>query len=555
MRHKGLLLLLWLAWLLIPGPTAAQTIGSILSGFEVRNITQEPADDFHLVLAGVDCSAVIQTVGPPGWTSTCITLPDGRMVLSWQGVMPLFPGQTGGFGVELAGSPDWRVLCACWTQGGRVLFPMLAWPNQRWNAALGRFVDIVDGYRPLVDPWVTIDRQYTALRGPLELAGLTWDDTAVLPWEPGPGPEPLPADPEVFLDLPIPMSPVDGAVLVRYPVIAPDGMVLARFINQLAVPAMLPGPMYSNFDVVNRTGVCVNDFHLLLEGVGCGMLLPGPQGLYVPPGWTVVCIDTPTGCELRWTRIDGGCVLPGEVVHFGYALVFSPQVRIRAGYWTRDGIPLPPFLDPVIQTWELPGGLVFDRVWGFPPLVEPAGVIFRRDWAALPAGNIPLEQLNRDGTQMLPWQEADPGFISAPPDPAFEAPFVFPELPFVPSALLIRYDVYGAGETLLVSFTNQALPTTVLPPIPPIQDLRIQRVNDTAPDLLHLRLEWTPPASPGLPLQYRIIEYDDPYDPATGETIAYVIDSFFDVFVEIDTAQESPLKGYRVTADYLPPPR
>lgn len=553
MRRNSLLVLLWLVWMLIPGPTAAQTIGSILSGFDVVNITQEPADDFHLVLEGVDCAAVIQTVGPPGWTAVCSDLGAGRMVLTWQGPMPLFPGQSGQFGVELAGSPDWRVLCACWTQAGRVLLPLVSWPNQRWDARLGRFVDIVDGYRPLVNPLVSIDRRFTLLRGPMPLDDLTWDNTGTLPWEPGPGPELLPAEPGVFLDLPIPVSPIDGAVLVRYPVTGPDGTVGARFINQLAIQAMMPGPMYSNFDVVNRTGVCVNDFHLVLEGVSCAMLLPGPAGIYVPPGWTVVCIDTPLGCELRWTRIDGACVMPGEVVHFGYVIAWAPQVRIRAGYWTWNGIPLPPFLDPVIQTWEVPGGAVIDRVWGFDPLIEPAGVVFRREFAVLPLQVIPLPQLNREETQWVPWQMADPGFLVAPPDPGFEAVFEFPELPPVPSALLIRYDVYGSGETRLVSFTNEALTGSVLPPIPPIQDLRIERMGDTAPGMLHLRLHWSPPPSPGIPLEYRVIAFDPPGGP--GQTAGYTVDSFFDIFLEVDTGDANRNITYRVAADYQQPVR
>jgi hypothetical protein len=552
MRQRCLFLLLWCWWLLIPGPTAAQPIGSILSGFDVYNRTGEPASDFHLILTGMSGGSVMQTVSPPGWVSSTTVLPDGSVVLSWQGSMLVFPGQSGAFGVEVSGAPDWRVVCAFWTWNGRVLFPMIAWPNQRWNALTGTFVDIVDGYRPLVSPFVGIERQFTVMRGALPLSELNWDGTATLPWEPGFGPETLTNNPDMTLDLPIPMGMPDGAVLVRYPVTSPTGIIEARYTNQLVVQPFMPGPMFSNFDVVNLTGLCVNDFHVVLEGVHCSDLLAGPEGLYTAPGWIAVCVDTPLGCELRWTRIDGGCVMPGEMVHFGYGLWYTPVFRIRAAYWTWNGIPLPPFLDPVQQTWENMGGLVVDRVWGYPPLVEPMGVIFRRDFAMQAGGGIPLAQLNREGTADLQWLPADDGWTMAPPDPAFQSPFVFPPVPFQTGALFIRYDVYGGGEELFVAFTNEARLGGALPPIPPIQDLRIERIMDTSPDMLHLRLHWSPPINPSTPLQYRVIGFSNPYDISTGETVGYTIDSFFDIWYELEP-EAPPLAGYRVTADYLVP--
>ena len=551
----------WFGWILafsltlLPARAPAQEIGSILSSFTVANLTSEPADDFHVIVSGIVCGDLSETVGPTGWTFACMPLPDGNVLLGWQGGPPAWPGQSLPFGLRLVGSPQWRIVCAYWTAGGRVLFPMATWPNQRWDIWSTLWADVVDGYQPPVNPQVTIVREWTPVPSPLALADLTWDATAPLPWQPSGNPELIPNNPQSFFDIFLESNGMP-ALLVRYPVYA-EGMEIpeARFTNQIVLGDFQPAQMFSSFDVVNRGTICANDFHVVLEGVTCATLLSGPQGLFAPPGWQALCIDLPsgTGCEIRWTAVDGSCVLPGEMRHFGYGLFGLPDFRITAAYWTWNGVPILPFLDVVQQVWlsDSPGQVV-DRVWGYPPLVDPWGVYVMREWAWSPQP-VPLSMLTWDETLYLPWTWADPGMMQIPPDPWIELPFFFPWLP-TEVARLIRYQVWGGAEQLFMTFVNEAVPG-VVEPIPPIEDLRIHYLGESEPGVGHFRLEWTPPPSPdGLPLEFRIIGYTNPYDATTEVTEGYTVESFFDVFTSIETQDrtQAPPHFWRVVADYLP---
>jgi hypothetical protein len=554
MRRRWLAGALLLALFLgLPASTAAQQIGSILSGFTVTNVTGQSANDFHVVVSGIGCGEVQVQTAPPGWSFQCMAMPNGDVVLSWVGGPPVQPGQSATFGLQVAGSPPWRVVCAYWTQGWRVLFPMVTWPNQRWDASFGQWVDIVDGYRPPVNPTAFIEREWAPSPLPISLPQLTWDQTAMLPWQPsGLGPEPIPNMPDSFFDIFLEVSGMPAA-LVRYPVADPaTGLTTARYTNQVTTGLFGPVQMFSNFDAVNRSDICVNDFHVVLSGVSCGQLLGGSQGLFSPPGWSATCMDLPfgQGCVINWMATDGSCVLPGDMRHFGYGLWGIPNFRISAAYWTWNGVPVLPFVDVIQQTWEptAMGGWI-DRVWGFPPLVEPWGVQIRRDWAWTPTP-IALPQLDWTQTQGLPWALADPGLQVIPPSPEFQLPFFFPMLPESASRL-IRYQAVDNSGQVLMTFVNEAIPAVGPTPIPPIQDLRIDFLGEVD-GMGHFRLSWTPPLQGGTLLQYRIIGQSEPWDPSGGFTYGYTVDSFFDVFLETYGRTQAPPTFFRVAADYLP---
>lgn len=554
MKRGVLCLYLLLAWMALPGRVEAQPITGIMSGFEVTNHCGEPADDFHLIVTGVSCEDVLDMRMPRGWGFDCQTLPDGSTHFQWTGLFPIYEGQSAFFGLELAGSPDWRVDCAYWTSGGRLLLPMVSWPNQRWNAATGQFVDIVNGYRPPLNPFVFIQRE-TAL-SPLgfPLPFLTWNETQGLPWQPVPGPELIPNLPDSFFDIFLETLGMNAA-LVRYPVTSPQGQLQARYVNQLELSPWNPPGLFSNFDAWNWTDVCVNDFHVVLQGVGCANLQAGSQGLFVPPGWGVQCLDLPNGgLEIRWTTLDGSCVSPGDFRHFGYGLNTLLPFSIVASYWTWDGVPILPFMEPVQQTWLWDGGSgVTDRVWGFPPLVEPQGVTIRRDYAIQPLSPLPLYQLNWEESAELGWLPADPLPQWVPPDSFFDVFFTFPQPPLESAALLIRYEVTTPDGTTGLRFVNQALLPVPQPPIPPIHDLRIDYLGEVEPGLGHFRLSWTPPVPPvPMPLEYHIYSYSDPYDPATAQPLGYTIDSFFDIYMDVTGVTEIPGSHFRVRTDYQP---
>lgn len=280
------------------------------------------------------------------------------------GLFPILPGETAFFGLDLAGSPDWRIVSAYWTQGGRVLFPLISWPNQRWNVATGQFEDIVNGYQPPVNPQIILERDFVVVQEPIPLSGLTWDETVMLPWQNTGLAEWLPWEPGFSLDLSIPLQTTGNAVLVRYPAYSPSERLQASYTNQL---------------------------------------------------------DIPGGVEIRWFSIDGSCVLPGAFRHFGYGLNTIQEFFIVASYWTWNGIPILPFMEPVQQTWIWEGApFVIDRVWGFPPLVEPQGVTIRRDFAFQPVVPLGLDQLTWEESGALPWIPADPAPQWIPPDSFFD---------------------------------------------------------------------------------------------------------------------------------------
>ncbi len=557
-------LLLWFT-LLCGLPLQAAMVTGVLSNFDVHNFTNEDANDFHMIIRGVTCTDVINTMSPPGWLFNCTELPDGSVVVSWRHPTDYIPHCTmAHFGVEFPGQPDFFILAAYWTKDGRVLFPWLSFVNQRWEGSAECWVgDLVDGYAPGIGlDGVIIDRDFILMPEPLPLPDLMWDDLAGLMWDPGPPPEVLPLDPGLAVPLPIPVIPEEtGAILVRYPVTdASTGALAARFTNELVLNPdfyLPPTRMFSNFDVFNNSGICVNDFHLSLRGITCLEV----TDFYLPAGWVATCFPHPDGlgCDLIWTCIDGSCVDPGSMVHFGYGINGPNLVNfsIRAAYWTYNGVPIPPAISFVNQTWNWQDPWMSeDLVWGGTPLTDPFGVEVRRDWGTL-VDPLPLPDLTWGNLEeLIPWQPADLEPLTLPPDPSYTVPYYFePEITGQAGALFIRYEVIDSTGDVQLRFSNEALIEPVR--IPPIEDLTITYMGMPTPELAQFRLEWTPPPLPlPQPIRFTIYEGPEPYEPI-DTPIGWTVDSFFDVFVEVDMAVEPANRRtfYRVTADYIEPSR
>jgi len=323
---------------------------------------------------------------------------------------------------------------------------------------------------------------------------------------------------------------------------------IARFTNELVIDPMqmLPQALFSNFDVYNYTDFCVNDFHISVDGVSCIDFAMPPNNFYVPMGWDVVCVDRPGGCEITWFALDNACLLPGEMLHFGLGLLGNPNVRVNAAYWTWNGIPCLPFFNFVWQNWELDGPVILDIVQGYNPIVDPMGVTIQRDFGLL-QDPLPLPELNATGTSGIHWLPADMEPMLIPPDPEFVLPFIFdPQQTSQANALLITYAVTGSDGIEQLRFYNEALIESIPPP-PPIEDLRIEFMGNPEPGLMHFRLEWTPTVLP--PYSFYVYEYFEPYPLRQPEPIGFTVDSFFDVFYEVEFEDPPPPLFFRVTTD------
>jgi len=387
---------------------------------------------------------------------------------------------------------------------------------------------------------------------PFELPELNRDFTGGLEWMPGPGPELIPPDPEFAIPFVVPCSGMgEGAVLIQYDVFPIDGMVIepTRFTNQVMIAPMRDDRSevlvsYTSFESVNLTGWCVNDLHLSLTGIHCAELLD----IYNSLGWQYTCIDNLNGCEITFYSIDGTCLDVNGIGQFSFAAMGSPQYLVNACYWTWNGTPCWPFVDFVNQTWMPDANCnVVDIVWGYDPIVDPQGVLIQRDFSILSGFSIPLPGLTWDETAMLPWEPADWEPIMVPPDPDVFFPFIFePWQTDGASALLIRYEVMslsGVEPMPQIRFTNEAL-VGAPPPPPPVIDLRINLI-ELVGEFAHFELNWSP--VPGAE-SYHIYQLGEPYN-APEEEIGWTVDSFFDVFVEIDIPDNPPKGFFKVTTD------
>jgi hypothetical protein len=102
---------------------------------------------------------------------------------------------------------------------------------------------------------VSVRRQYVTLPSRLPLEKLNWPDTAHLPWVDAPN-DPAPLNPGDRTELVIPVGNSDQAVLVRYEVMDPPGVVVTRFVNEAEIEVDLGEPVPPPEDVVCTISDC-----------------------------------------------------------------------------------------------------------------------------------------------------------------------------------------------------------------------------------------------------------------------------------------------------------
>ena len=564
MKLRVLLRVLPLVPLVFSAPAQAAWITGVLSNFDVRNITVENADDFHLIIDSVSCTDIIDGYDPPDWVFSCLDLPEGGLVVSWQSLTDLvLSTETRHFGVEFEGNPQFRVRAAYWTYEGRILFPWISFVNQRWEDSMECWVDdLLDGYPRLLNLEVTIsNRDFAWSDTVIQLSDLTWETTEPLYWTTGIQWEDIPNDPEYesLLEIPSPGWPI-GGTLVRYDLWKPGFIDQAAiFTNEVLWDSTgIIESMLSGFEVINFTDYCVDAFHLSLRGVITTDFANSPNDFYAPSGWSVVCADHTDGggCDIAWTVTPGSCLEPEEYEWFqlGFGLEGVPWFQVRAAWWASEGIPVSPLLEFVNQIWY-ESQVAFETInvlQGYDRVQEIAGMqigIFTGREFAYPEGQpIPLDMLTWEETAYLDCQLADQGTPSIPPDPEYSDAYRFePWMTEDREALLIRYETWDSDDNMQVRFTNEALIATSAPPPP--EDLRIQFMGMAEPDVMHFRLEWTPPLP--IDLRYNIIQREDFYDPAFWWQVGWTTDTFYDLFLPIEhTPWSNRLIGFHVTAEH-----
>jgi len=109
----------------------------------------------------------------------------------------------------------------------------------------------------------------------------------------------------------------------------------------------------ANFDVKNKTGTDVNDFHLLVSGIHSNDITHYYTGSH---GWgnpTSVSYDsTNNQTEITWTGIS---VNDGDWVHHGMHLKSNIQPTDYQAWWTKGGTPSPA-IGQVLAQWQPQAG-------------------------------------------------------------------------------------------------------------------------------------------------------------------------------------------------------
>jgi hypothetical protein len=119
----------------------------------------------------------------------------------------------------------------------------------------------------------------------------------------------------------------------------------------------------SNFDVLNNSNSCYDDFELYFDPYDCSCFVGWFPGWGTPP--TITPIPPWDTCLVRWAD-PVNCVKPGDKVHFGLIIDQMRQECYRppkciAAYWTCHGIPVQPVPIP-FQFWNVGDDYVIDIV-------------------------------------------------------------------------------------------------------------------------------------------------------------------------------------------------
>lgn len=442
-----------------PSPQQIQITGT-LSNFDAVNLTRDPVTNLELDFRLIQPWQILDWYrGPLAWglhpllqAPALFALPQTEV--AWTAFRePLFPGETRHFGLEL--TPDAPAPCgvnASWTQHRKIFEIPVPW--QTWRVPPIDPPQVFDVVRlnPEFPEPVMIRREFATLGFRIPLPELNWDNPAI-PWIPVLG-DPVTLPPGGEVELPIPVTPMDQAVVVRYTVVpaANPGEIITRFVNEaelefgplLQIP-VITGSL-SNFDAVNTTGKPVHDLELDILNISPLDIWDWYRG---PDAWGIdpVIRPLPGGAEVTWID-DRNPMNHGDRRHFGLQLnPGTPEPLVRA-FWTREvkvrQIPIP------WQFWVLPPGPFVRDVVQLSDLY-PDQVWIRREYA-LAETPVPLDLLNWD--LAANWQPDPAGPILL--DPGDQADLDIPVNPD-DAAVLVRYAVSIPTDAPVVRFVNQAI--------------------------------------------------------------------------------------------------
>ena len=240
-----------------------------------------------------------------------------------------------------------------------------------------------------------------------------------------------------------------------------------------AIPTRILGTL-RNFDMVNRTGQFVNDFHMTLYGI-----TPDQIGTTI---WTVnypnaTVSAVPGGTRISW---DGHSTPPNFIDHFGYRLAGTPSsmpapTRIEME-WTIDGVPVPNRPPGTTSKWvPLPNGDVRNLVT-LQSETYDGDVFLARRVMSMPGGAV-LDDLLVDGDLWANATLIDDFPLLLPPDTPFEFDFALPEIDSEGTSIVMMYDLFAEPvdlglprEELLGSLLATYLDAAILAPSVPSAD-------------------------------------------------------------------------------------
>ncbi len=218
------------------------------------------------------------------------------------------------------------------------------------------------GDQPPGEGAVFISRQFVVVPEEIPLLELVWGSGPVpsrpdLEWElVDPDPIEVPVGEDV--ELPILVTPDDGAVLVAYEVTTEAGDVEGHFINEAILESSSPREIVRilvNFDIHNGTGRDdITNFELDFLGLefscedivdALGFVVPDPTQLWgANEDNPLVVRHIPGGTEVKWVEPDrplANCEWLHVGLMFNYSGGFVDNINATVqGYWTVLGVPV-----------------------------------------------------------------------------------------------------------------------------------------------------------------------------------------------------------------------
>jgi hypothetical protein len=202
----------------------------------------------------------------------------------------------------------------------------------------------------------------------------------------------------------------------------------------------------SNFDVVNDSGLSVNDFELTLGGVTSSDITGFYSGYGFPPTTT----DFPFGVRIRW---QGANIPAGEDEHFGVRLKSGVIAEGASATWTVNGLPGAPARGlGVQQSWAADGSNP-NAIGSTIQNLSTESFFISRRFSFITDEPLELDDLTTD--IMLDWQdEFEAPHLLAPGDFVYDIVQLDP--PF--ASVVSQLRVFSPNDLVnpIVVYTNQA---------------------------------------------------------------------------------------------------